>query len=90
MVKAEQLLKADTADKQEVKRIDEIERGRIIDLGLRGGVDARPVTMDNIIGTDDGGCLQMYDREVCLDKLGVTHNRSRRCVLSKRCRVVGT
>ena len=52
--------------------------GRVIDLGLGRGVDAsdpspwlhkssfqvRNVTIDNIIGTEEGGLLQSYEREV--------------------------
>ena len=51
---------------------------RIIDFGLGRGVDAadptpwkgktsfqaRPVTIDNIIGTEEGGCVQSYEKEV--------------------------
>ena len=51
---------------------------RIIDLGLGRGIDAtsptpwknkssyqvRPVSFDNIIGTEEGGCVQSYEREV--------------------------
>ena len=51
---------------------------RIIDLGLGRGVDAtdptpwknktsfqvRPVTIENIIGTEEGGCVQSYEKEV--------------------------
>ena len=58
--------------------ISEDEVGRIIDLGLGRGVDAtnsslwqnkstfqvRRVTIDNIIGTEEGGSLQSYEREV--------------------------
>ena len=58
--------------------ITEDEVGRIIDLGLGRGVDAtdpspwlhkssfqvRKVTIDNIIGTEEGGSLQSYEREV--------------------------
>ena len=58
--------------------IDEKNIQRIIDLGLGRGVDAtdptpwrnktsfqvRPVTTDNIIGTEEGGCVQSYEKEV--------------------------
>ena len=51
---------------------------RIIDLGLGRGVDAtdrtpwknktsfqvRPVTIDNVIGTEEGGGEQSYEREI--------------------------
>ena len=51
---------------------------RIIDLGLGRGIDAtnptpwkkkssyqvRPVSFENIIGTEEGGCVQSYEREV--------------------------
>ena len=54
------------------------EIGRIVDLGLGRGVDitkkfpwldkssfqVRPVDLDNIIGTEEGGFLQNYEREV--------------------------
>ena len=54
------------------------EIGRIVDLGLGRGVDitkkspwldkssfqVRPVDVDNIIGTEEGGSLQNYEREV--------------------------
>lgn len=56
----------------------EDEVSRMIDLGLGRGVDAtqaspwsmkssfqvRQVTMDNIIGTEEGGALQAYEREI--------------------------
>lgn len=55
---------------------DDIQR--IIDLGLGRGIDAtnptpwqnktsfqvRPVTFENIIGTEEGGCVQSYEREI--------------------------
>ena len=58
--------------------IDEKNIQRIIDLGLGRGVDAtdptpwrnktsfqvRTVTTDNIIGTEEGGCVQSYEKEV--------------------------
>ena len=58
--------------------IGEKDIQRIIDLGLGRGVDAtdptpwknktsfqvRPVTIDNIIGTEEGGCVQSYEKEV--------------------------
>ncbi len=54
------------------------EMSRMIDLGLGRGVDAthaspwsmkssfqvRQVTLDNIIGTEEGGALQAYEREI--------------------------
>jgi len=54
------------------------EVGRVLDLGLGRGVDAtdpspwynkssfqvRRVTIDNILGTEEGGSLQSYEREV--------------------------
>ena len=54
------------------------EIGRIVDLGLGRGVDitkkspwldkssfqVRPVDVDNIIGTEEGGSLQNYEHEV--------------------------
>ena len=54
------------------------EIGRIVDLGLGRGVDitktspwldkssfqVRPVDLDNIIGTEEGGSLQNYEREI--------------------------
>ena len=58
--------------------ITEDEVGRIIDLGLGRGVDAtdaspwlhkssfqvRRIHIDNIIGTEEGGSMQSYEREV--------------------------
>ena len=58
--------------------IGEKEIQRVVDLGLGRGVDAtdptpwlnktsfqaRPVTMENIIGTEEGGCVQSYEREI--------------------------
>ena len=58
--------------------ITEDEVARMIDLGLGRGVDAthaspwsmkssfqvRQVTLDNIIGTEEGGALQAYEREI--------------------------
>ena len=54
------------------------EIGRLVDLGLGRGVDitkkfpwlnkssfqVRPVDVDNIIGTEEGGLLQTYEREI--------------------------
>ena len=58
--------------------VSEQDIQRIIDLGLGRGIDAtnptpwknktsfqvRPVTFINIIGTEEGGCVHSYDREV--------------------------
>ena len=58
--------------------ITDDEVSRMIDLGLGRGVDAthaspwsmkssfqvRQVTLDNIIGTEEGGALQAYEREI--------------------------
>ena len=58
--------------------ITDDEVARMIDLGLGRGVDAtnaspwsmkssfqvRQVTLDNIIGTEEGGALQAYEREI--------------------------
>ena len=58
--------------------IEDEEVSRMIDLGLGRGVDAtlaspwsmkssfqvRQVTLDNIIGTEEGGALQAYEREI--------------------------
>lgn len=58
--------------------IGERDIQRIIDLGLGRGVDAtdptpwrnkssfqvRPVTTENVIGTEEGGCVQSYEKEV--------------------------
>ena len=58
--------------------ITEYEVSRMIDLGLGRGVDAtlaspwsmkssfqvRRVSLDNIIGTEEGGALQAYEREI--------------------------
>ncbi len=58
--------------------LTELEIGRMVDLGLGRGVDAtnpkpwinkssfqvRRLTIDNVIGTEEGGSLQSYEREV--------------------------
>ena len=58
--------------------LTEKEMGRMIDMGLGRGVDAtdpspwvskssfqvRRVTFDSVIGTEEGGALQSYEREI--------------------------
>ena len=58
--------------------LTEKEMGRMIDMGLGRGVDAtdaspwvskssfqvRDVTFDSVIGTEEGGALQSYEREI--------------------------
>ena len=58
--------------------LTEKEMGRMIDLGLGRGIDAtnekpwvnkssfqvRRVSFDNVIGTEEGGALQSYEREI--------------------------
>ena len=58
--------------------LTEKEMGRMIDMGLGRGVDAtdaspwvskssfqvRRVTLDSVIGTEEGGALQSYEQEI--------------------------
>ena len=100
--------------------VSEQDIQRIIDLGLGRGIDAtnpdpwknktsfqvQPVTFKNIIGTEEGGCVQTYEREVSSvsetrgkASSSVTNPKSAITVgveaefaqsSSDRCRVVGT
>ena len=74
-------------EKEEAGCINEGEIQRFIDLGLGRGIDAsnptpwqnktsiqvRPVTFENIIGTEESGSIQSYEREIT--RVSETHWR---------------
>ena len=70
--------KKPAASKKALPVLTKAEMGRVIDLGLGRGVDAtdvkpwankssfqvRPVYFENVVGTEEGGALQSYEREI--------------------------
>ena len=70
--------KKPASSKKALPVLTKAEMGRVIDLGLGRGVDAtdvkpwankssfqvRPVYFENVVGTEEGGALQSYEREI--------------------------